>query len=133
MVRMMKTRGAVGVAVALVGLLLPLSSKAGAQDTTFAYCYKSGDGSGYCYGNFQSFRLHSDSSTYVSFIEYASGTKYFQGWWPGVGVVSCVPNATVVTLWPRVMLHEGFFNIQWDTAGNCHTLVLNNGSHHSTF
>jgi hypothetical protein len=129
---MMKMMGAVGVLV-LAGFLLPLSTKAGMQDTNFASCSKSSDGSGSCYGNFLSFRLHSDPSTNVSFVEYASGSKYFTGWWPGIGTVSCVPNATVASLWPRLMNHEGFFNIQWDSTGTCHTLILNNGSHHSNF
>lgn len=121
--------GALGV----VGVLVPLLADAGQQSTTSATCTKYADGSGSCYGNFQAFRTHSDPSTYVSFVENSSGSKFFQAWWPTTGLVSCVPDSTVSGLWQRVMLHEGFFNISWNASGTCTSLILNNGSHHSTF
>jgi hypothetical protein len=121
-----------GGALAVVGLLVSMNAEAG-QALTSAGCNKAADGSGSCFGNFQSFRNHSDAATYVSFIEYASGSRYFQAWWPTTGVVSCVPSATVANVWPRVMLHEGYFYLTWDTTGTCTTLILNNGSQHSSF
>lgn len=121
-----------GGALAVAGLLASMNAEAGQQWTTAA-CSKASDGSGSCYGNFLAFRNNSDPSTYASFIEYASGSRYFQAWWPTTGVVSCVPNATVANLWPRIMLHEGYFYVTWDATGTCNQLILNNGSHHSSF
>jgi hypothetical protein len=119
-------------ALVVVGALAPVIAEAGVQSYS-AGCSKAADGSGWCMGNFQSFRTHSDPNTYASFVEHATGTRLFQAWWPGIGLVSCVPNATVAGLWPRVMSHEGFFNVSWDATGTCTALILNNGSHHSTF
>jgi hypothetical protein len=103
-----------------------------------AYCYKSTDGSGYCYGNFLGFRNHAGSGTKAYFYKRVDGTRNFNAAItnPSTGLTtnySCIPDTATSALWSRALAHSGYFYVSWDATGTCTYLSLYNGSQYSTF
>jgi hypothetical protein len=96
-----------------------------------AYCSKAADGSGYCYGTFESFRNSSDPSAYIAFTQYATGTRIFQAQYANV-YMSCTPDAPSSSIWPILMANQGYFLVYWNAAGTCNNVSTNSGSLYGT-
>jgi hypothetical protein len=134
MKRFMKTLAPV---VSLVALgTAPLAFAGSSTDSSS--CFQNADGSGYCYGNFRGWRNSSQSTAYAYFTENDSGSRSFYARYTVSGATnpstySCIPDATVSTIWNEALAHRGYFSIYWDVNGTCYSLYLYNGSQYSSF
>jgi hypothetical protein len=122
--------------LAAVIALCAASAHAGANYET-AYCTKSSDGSGYCYGTMLGFRNHWYAGTQVTFEEASDYSPVFRVTYQHTTTtplieVSCIPNAATKVLWPRATLHTGYFAISWNAAGECTRLTLSTSSRFAT-
>lgn len=103
-----------------------------------AYCYKSSDGSGYCYGNFLGFRNHAGGSTQAYFYKTDNGSKSFYGAVTNTSTGtttsgSCTPDAATGALWSKAISHNGYFYVSWNTSGTCTYVYLRNSSQDTNF
>lgn len=123
--------------VALATLGLASVASAGLQSKS-AQCYQNTDGSGYCYGNMLGFREDATTTSYASFREDEDGTRSFYARFTVSGATvpstyTCIPDATVSSIWSQALSARGYFYVSWNTSGTCTYLRLSNGSLYSNF
>ncbi|QSQ25974.1 hypothetical protein JY651_14050 [Pyxidicoccus parkwayensis] len=123
------------VALATLGLSSVASAGLTYQGAT---CYQNTDGSGYCYGSMLGFREDATTTSYASFREDEDGTRSFYARYTVAGSTaassySCIPDATVSSLWNVALSTRGYFYVAWNTAGTCTYLRVSNGSNYTNF
>ncbi|MCY1020084.1 hypothetical protein [Pyxidicoccus sp. MSG2] len=123
------------VALATLGLASVASAGLESQSAT---CYQNTDGSGYCYGNMIGFREDATTTSYASFREDEDGTRSFYARYTVAGstaasTYTCIPDATVSSIWNLALSSRGYFYVTWNTAGTCTYLRMSNGSNYSNF
>jgi hypothetical protein len=122
--------------LAVIAILTALSAAPGralaGQTYQYATCGKWSDGSGYCFGNFLGFRNSSDPSDFIYFTKSSDGFRSMYARIYGQSF-SCVPSSSLYGIWDQVLLHQGYFFIEWNNAGSCDYLSLSNGSQFASF
>ncbi len=117
----------------LGALLFALPANAGAKYESAA-CVRNLDGSGSCHGTLRGFRNSTDPNAYVNFAYYSNQTPGFNAEWAGqASVCTVVAGSKLEQIWPVAMANSGYFNINWNSSGQCTYLVIDSGSAYTDY
>src|SRR5262249_52581037 len=101
-------------------LLAAAPGHAGYVSPDSAYCSKSGDGTGMCYGTIRGFKHSVNAGDYAVFwLHYLGGVQFsasFNGVFYGCVMPSTVPSANVALFATQT---NGSFMVRWNASGVC--------------
>jgi hypothetical protein len=118
-----------GAAVAMTAMAV--TGHAGEAQYNFAWCSKNPDGSGNCGGSLYAFRHTANATDSAEFVVPSSAsTWYFIGNYNGAYYSCSVPssNTSLGAMAPLVIATHGWFQLNWNSSGQCTWLTVESGS-----
>jgi hypothetical protein len=118
-----------GAAVAMTAMTV--TGHAGEGQYNYAWCSKNADGSGNCGGSLYGFRHTPNATDYAEFVVQSSATTwYFNGSYNGANYSCSVPstNPSLGAMAPLAIANHGWFNLNWNSSGQCTWLTVESGS-----
>jgi hypothetical protein len=120
------------VIVLLAALCLTTRSDAGQQQIDYEYCVRYSDSSGQCWGTFTGFKKDASTNAYAQFLVAAgpnSQTNFLAEY--NNTFYSCIPTtgSAVANLWTAAVASRGYWRVEWNSAGTCNYIEVENGSY----